>query len=92
MGPQEDRGFSTVLREKVHHFNASSSSARRSQRILQKPERTALRVLSTLLEEGLLVSDAPSAPVLLGFPATLMGYYFPRLYPESVELDAGHMS
>ena len=57
-------------------------------RILQKPERTARRVLGALLEEGLLASDASGAPVRLGFPATLVGYYFPRLYPEGVELDA----
>ena len=61
-------------------------------RILQKPERTARRVLGTLIEESLLVSDAPGAPVRLGFPATLVGYYFPRLYPAGVELDAGRMS
>lgn len=56
-------------------------------RILQKPERTARRLLSTLLEERLLVSTAPGAPVRIGFPATLVGYYFPRLYPEGVEIE-----
>jgi Fic family protein len=58
-------------------------------RILQKPERTARRILGTLVEEGLLTSDAAGAPIRLGFPTTLVGYYFPRLYPEGVELDAG---
>ena len=57
-------------------------------RILRKPERTARRVLGVLLEEGLLASDATGAPVRLGLPASLVGYYFPRLYPEGVELDA----
>jgi len=57
-------------------------------RILQKPERTARRLLGRLLEEGLLISDAPGAPVRLGFPTTLVGYYFPRLYPEGIEIDA----
>jgi Fic family protein len=57
-------------------------------RILQKPERTARRVLSGLQEEGLIASDAPGAPVRLGFPASRVGYYFPRLYPEGVELEA----
>ncbi|MEI6715415.1 MAG: Fic family protein [Verrucomicrobiota bacterium] len=56
-------------------------------RILQKPERTARRVLSGLQEEGLIASDAPGAPVRLGFPTSLVGYYFPRLYPEGVELE-----
>ena len=57
-------------------------------RILRKPERTARRVLSGLQEEGLIASDALGAPVRLGFPASRVGYYFPRLYPEGVELEA----
>lgn len=60
-------------------------------RILQKPERTARRILGTLLEKGLLASASAGAPVRLGFPAALVGYYFPRLYPEGVELDAGRI-
>ena len=56
-------------------------------RILQKPERTARRVLGTLLKAGLLLTDTPGAPVRLGLPATVVGYYFPRLYPEGVELE-----
>jgi len=55
-------------------------------RILNKPERTARRLLGTLLEEGLLVSNGPGEPVRIGFPAAVVGYYFPRLYPEGVEL------
>jgi len=57
-------------------------------RILQKPERTARRLLGRLVEEGLLMSEATGAPVRLGFPAALVGYYLPRLYPEGVELEA----
>jgi Fic family protein len=57
-------------------------------RILQKPERTARRVLGALLKEGLLTSNSIGAPVRLGLPASLVGYYFPRLYPEGVELDS----
>ena len=67
------------LRGEIHRGEAA--------RILQKPERTARRVLGTLLEEGLIVSTAPGAPVRIGFPAALVGYYFPRLYPEGVELE-----
>ncbi len=55
-------------------------------RILHKPERTARRIVSTLLDEGLVVSNAPGAPLRMGFPASLVGYYFPRLYPEGVEM------
>jgi len=61
-------------------------------RILQRPERTARRLLGRLVEEGLLASEAPGAPVRLGFPAALVGYYLPRLYPEGVELDTGEQS
>jgi len=57
-------------------------------RILQKPERTARRILGALLKEGLLACDSIGAPVRLGFPASIVGYYFPRLYPEGVELDS----
>lgn len=58
-------------------------------RILAKPERTARRVMRMLLDNGLLTSDAPGAPVRLGMPARLVGYYFPKLYPEGVEFDGG---
>jgi Fic family protein len=61
-------------------------------RILQKPERTARRFLGRLIEDGLLVSDVPGAPVRLGFPASLVGYYFPRLYPEGVEIDGARLA
>lgn len=56
-------------------------------RILQKPERTARRILGTLLDDGLLVSNGSGEPVRIGFPAAVVGYYFPRLYPEGVEFD-----
>jgi Fic family protein len=59
-----------------------------AERILQKPERTARRILGRLVEEGLLTSAAPGAPVRFGFPAALVGYYFPRLYPEGIEMES----
>ncbi|MBU1056069.1 MAG: hypothetical protein KKC46_19925 [Proteobacteria bacterium] len=49
------------------------------------PERSARRVVSNLLVKGYLVSDSEKGPVMLGFPASVVGYYFPRLYPEGVE-------
>lgn len=55
------------------------------QHIIGMPERSARRVTSRLLEKGLLVSDSEKGPVMLGFPASMVGYYFPRLYPEGVE-------
>ncbi len=53
--------------------------------IIGMPERSARRVVSSLLEKDYLVSDSEKGPVKLGFPASLVGYYFPRLYPEGVE-------
>jgi Fic family protein len=53
--------------------------------IIGMPERSARRVVSRLLEKGYLVSDSEKGPVRLGFPASMVGYYFPRLYPEGVE-------
>jgi Fic family protein len=55
-------------------------------RILQMPERTARRHVGQLVADGVLVSNGPSAPVRLGFPASYVGYYFPHLYPAGVEL------
>ena len=55
--------------------------------IIGKPERSARRVISNLLEKNYLVSDSEKSPVMLGFPASLVGYYFPRLYPEGVEVS-----
>jgi len=55
--------------------------------IVGMPERSARRVVSTLLEKSYLVSDSERGPVMLGFPASIAGYYFPRLYPEGVEAD-----
>jgi Fic family protein len=54
-------------------------------KIIGMPERSARRVVSTLLEKNYLVSNSEKGPVRLGFPASLVGYYFPRLYPEGVE-------
>jgi Fic family protein len=54
-------------------------------KIIGMPERSARRVVSSLFEKGYLVSDSEKSPVMLGFPASLVGYYFPRLYPEGVE-------
>jgi len=57
-------------------------------RLTGKPERTARRILSRLLSDGLVVSDTAKGPIRAGFPAKCVGYYFPRLYPEGVELDS----
>jgi Fic family protein len=53
--------------------------------IIGMPERSARRVVSSLLEKSYLVSGSEKGPVMLGFPVSMVGYYFPRLYPEGVE-------
>jgi Fic family protein len=57
-------------------------------RIVGKPDRTARRILGRLLAAGLVVSDTAKGPIRVGFPVKCVGYYFPRLYPEGVELES----
>jgi Fic family protein len=56
-------------------------------RITGRPERTARRILRDLLDQHLLTADTEKGPVRLAFPAKIAGYYFPRLYPEGVEMS-----
>ena len=50
--------------------------------ILGTPERTARRVTSALLEQGVLSSVSPKAPLTLAFPAALAARWMPGLFPE----------
>jgi Fic family protein len=52
-------------------------------RITGLPERTARRILSDVIDEGLLASSTPKTPVSLRFPAHTLEALFPRLYPET---------
>jgi Fic family protein len=45
-------------------------------------ERQARRVVSALLEKGVLVSESTRAPVRLAFPAALASRWMPGLFPE----------
>jgi Fic family protein len=45
-------------------------------------DRQARRVVSTLLEQGVLVSESMRAPLRLAFPATLASRWMPGLFPE----------
>ena len=56
-------------------------------RVLGARERTARSTVSLLVKRGLLYSETPKATLRLGLPATVVGYYFPRLYPEGVEIE-----
>ncbi len=47
------------------------------------PERTARRVLASLLDFGLLTSASPRAPVGFAVPLASLRFLFPRLWPEA---------
>jgi Fic family protein len=48
-------------------------------------ERHARRVVSALVERGVLVSDSSRAPLRLVFPATLASRWMPGLFPERTD-------
>ncbi len=45
-------------------------------------DRQARRVVSALLEQGVLISESMRAPLRLAFPATLASRWMPGLFPE----------
>ena len=45
-------------------------------------ERQARRVVSALIERGVLISESTRAPLRLAFPATLAARGMPGLFPE----------
>jgi Fic family protein len=45
-------------------------------------ERQARRIVATLLDKGVLVSDSPRSTLRLTFPATLASRWMPGLFPE----------
>jgi Fic family protein len=50
--------------------------------IVGTSERQARRVVSALLERGVLVSESTRAPLRLTFPAALASRWMPGLFPE----------
>ena len=50
--------------------------------LLDTSERSARRVVSALLDRGVLVSESTRAPLLLAFPAALASRWMPGLFPE----------
>jgi len=52
--------------------------------LIDASERTARRLVSALLEKGLLASGSHRAPLRLGFPIDVVERWFPRLYPGVV--------
>lgn len=54
-----------------------------AERITRLPERSARRVLNSVISEGLLASASPKGPVSLRFPVDALETLFPRFYPEA---------
>jgi len=52
--------------------------------ILNMSERNARRIVSALIENGLLQSKSHRAPLTIGLPIGVLPYYFPDLYDPSV--------
>ncbi len=48
-------------------------------------ERQARRIVSALLEKGVLGSDNPRAPLRLKFPATMASRWMPGLFPDQTD-------
>lgn len=53
-----------------------------SANIVGTGERQARRIVSALLERGVLTSESTRAPLRLAFPATLASRWMPGLFPE----------
>jgi hypothetical protein len=45
-------------------------------------DRQARRIVSALLDRGVLVSESPRAPLRLAFPAALAWHWMPGLFPD----------
>ncbi len=52
------------------------------------PERTAQRIVSALIDKGVLTSGGPRAPLHLVFPAALAPRWMPGLYPPLSSLPS----
>ena len=53
-----------------------------ADRAAGRGERQARRIVSALVDKGVLVSDNPRAPLRLAFPAALASRWMPGLFPE----------
>ena len=48
-------------------------------------DRQARRIVSALMDRGVLTSTSPRAPLRLAFPASLASLWLPWLFPEKTE-------
>ncbi len=71
------------------HYVAMAGPVERARFMVMTglPERTARRLLASLLDWGLLTSPSTRAPVNFAVPLASLRFLFPRLWPEA-EVDA----
>jgi len=55
-----------------------------ASKIMNMSERSARRIVSQILKEGLAESDSHRAPLRIGLPIRALPFYFPNLYDASV--------
>lgn len=54
-------------------------------RVAGLAERTSRVLVARLAALEMIYSETPKSPVRLSFPPRVVGYFFPRLYPEGIE-------
>lgn len=55
------------------------------ERITGLPERSARRILSSVIDAGLLASETEKGPVSLRFPEETLEALFPKLFPDNLD-------
>jgi Fic family protein len=65
-------------------FTRGSIARGKAHEILNLSERSARRVVSALVDDGLLQSQSHRAPLTIGLPLAALPFYFPDLYDPSV--------
>lgn len=73
------KGSFNLLREALL---AGSFERGRAPEITGYADRQARKVLKSLLDRGMLLSDSPKGGVRLGFPVEVLEFWLPRLYPS----------
>jgi len=61
-----------------------------ASKVMNMSERSARRIVSQILKEGLAESDSHRAPLRIGLPTRALPFYFPNLYDESVVGEGFH--
>ena len=82
--PKNESLYRTEALLPLHHILAAGPLTRGEfVQITGLADRTGRKVLSKLIEDGLLKSDTAKGPVRIGFPLDSLFILFPNLYPEA---------